>query len=116
VKDTGNTSADILLALADGDLSGIDARAHNASRSRNAASPDAELAQVAEIAALAAMDASPASWFVYLGADQHEIPVDRVVATLVAVAPIVGAPRLVSAAANIISASELADDLDDDAS
>jgi hypothetical protein len=55
------------------------------------------------------VDAPAASWFFHLRG--HEtIEVDKVVDTLIAVAPIVGAPRLVSAAANIIGVTDLAEE------
>jgi hypothetical protein len=55
------------------------------------------------------VDAPAASWSFYLRG--HEtIEVDKVVDTLIGVAPIVGAPRLVSAAANIIGVTDLAEE------
>ncbi|GGR84064.1 hypothetical protein GCM10010269_24000 [Streptomyces humidus] len=54
------------------------------------------------IAALVAMDASPASYLLDVGAAEGlGVPLERIQGTLVAVAPVVGSARVVSAARNI---------------
>src|SRR4051812_17663998 len=72
--------------------------------------PDALMA--ARLAALIAVDAPPASYLLNLGA-AAEIGVDeaQVRAVLLAVAPIVGTARVVSASGNIVRALGLALDL-----
>lgn len=72
--------------------------------------PDALMA--ARLAALVAVDAPPASYLLNLGA-AAEIGVDegQVRAVLLAVAPIVGTARVVSASGNIVRALGLALDL-----
>jgi len=57
------------------------------------------------IAALAAVDAPPASYLMHVGpAVQSGVRLDQVQDVLVAVAPIVGAPRVLKAAAAITEA------------
>jgi alkylhydroperoxidase/carboxymuconolactone decarboxylase family protein YurZ len=98
---------DLLHAIADGDLSAIDPLLKDAARARKAAGLGTDAVQLVEIAALAAVDAPPASWLHHLGAHDPGIEVEKVVGALIAVAPIVGTPRIVSAAANILSAGDL---------
>jgi alkylhydroperoxidase/carboxymuconolactone decarboxylase family protein YurZ len=63
---------------------------------------DPETYLLARIAALVAMDASPASYLLNIGAaDQVGISLERIQGTLVALAPVVGSARVVSAARNI---------------
>ncbi|MFH9694242.1 carboxymuconolactone decarboxylase family protein [Streptomyces globisporus] len=54
---------------------------------------------LARIAALVAMDASPASYLLNIGtAAEAGVPLEKVQGTLVAIAPVVGSARIVSAA------------------
>jgi 4-carboxymuconolactone decarboxylase len=63
---------------------------------------DPETYLLVRIAALVAMDASPASYLLNIAtADQLGIPPEKIQGTLVAVAPVVGSARVVSAARNI---------------
>lgn len=60
---------------------------------------------LARIAALVALDAAPASYLLNIGAaDMAGVPLERVQGTLVAIAPVVGSARVVSAAGKIIEA------------
>jgi len=68
---------------------------------------------LAEIVALAAVDAPPASWFVHLETHEGMLDLEKVAGALLAIAPIVGTPRVVAAAANILAATELAEDIDE---
>ncbi|MGN6576448.1 MAG: carboxymuconolactone decarboxylase family protein [Nocardioides sp.] len=66
------------------------------------------------LAALVAVDAPPASYLVALGAGaDSELELEDVRSVLIAVAPIVGAPRVVSAVRNIAEALGIAISLDD---
>jgi alkylhydroperoxidase/carboxymuconolactone decarboxylase family protein YurZ len=67
------------------------------------------------IAALVAMDAAPASYLLNVGtaADLGVTP-EGIQGTLVAVAPVVGTARIVSAASKMVRALGLAEALDDD--
>jgi 4-carboxymuconolactone decarboxylase len=63
---------------------------------------DPETYLLTRIAALVAMDASPASYLLNVGAaDELGVPLERIQGTLVAVAPVVGSARVVSAARSI---------------
>ncbi len=66
---------------------------------------DANSLMVARIAALAAVDAPAASYLMHVGpAVDAGLTIEQVQGILIAVAPIVGTPRTVSAAANITEA------------
>jgi alkylhydroperoxidase/carboxymuconolactone decarboxylase family protein YurZ len=66
---------------------------------------DAQALMLVRIAALVAVDAPPASYLLNLGAaDDVGIDAEQVQGVLAAVAPIVGGPRVVSAAGNIARA------------
>lgn len=74
-----------------------------ASVSRAELSPEALM--LVRLAALVAVDAPPASFLVNLGAGaETELTLEDARSVLIAVAPIVGGPRVVSAAGNIARA------------
>lgn len=79
---------------------------------------DEETYLLVRIAALAAMDAAPMSYMLNLGAaDELGIPLEKVQGTLVAIAPVVGSARTVSAASKVVRAfglAELITELDED--
>ena len=63
---------------------------------------DPETYLLTRIAALVAMDASPASYLLNVGAaNELGVPLEKVQGVLVAVAPVVGSARVVSAARSI---------------
>ncbi|TVZ81838.1 carboxymuconolactone decarboxylase family protein [Streptomyces sp. BK340] len=63
---------------------------------------DAESRLLARIAALVTLDAAPASYLLDIGtAQQLGLPIEKIQGTVVAVAPVVGSARAVSAAQNI---------------
>ncbi|MEU2909503.1 carboxymuconolactone decarboxylase family protein [Streptomyces massasporeus] len=67
---------------------------------RSALDPETYL--LTRIAALVAMGASPASYLLNVGAaDEIGVPVERIQGTLVAIAPVVGSARVVTAAHGI---------------
>jgi 4-carboxymuconolactone decarboxylase len=75
---------------------------------------DEETYILLRLAALVAMDAAPISYLLNLGAaDDMGVPLERVQGTLVAIAPIVGTARVVSAAGKMLRAVGLAELLDD---
>lgn len=66
------------------------------------------------LAALVAVDAPPASYLITLGAGADSLlDLEDVRSVLIAVAPVVGAPRVVSAVRNIAEALDIAIDLDE---
>jgi hypothetical protein len=97
--------------LADGDLRVLSTVIRDPARSRKASGLDDATLQLLEVVALAAVDAPQSSWFVHLGAEPI-LEADRVVAALIAVAPIVGTPKVVSAAENILAATDFVDELE----
>jgi len=71
-----------------------------------------EKLMLVRIAALVAMDAPPVSYLLNLGvADELDIDAEEVRGVLAAIAPIVGTPRVVAAAGNIVRALGIAIDL-----
>jgi 4-carboxymuconolactone decarboxylase len=72
---------------------------------------DAETSQLVQIAALVAIDAPHVSWLRHLeAADEQEIDLDKILGTLLAVAPVVGSAKIVSACAKIVRAAALGEE------
>jgi hypothetical protein len=95
---------DRICALADGDLRPIELPADL----------DQETYRLVQIASLVALDGPRVSWVAQLdAADEAQLDLDQVLGTLVAIAPIVGTLRVVSAARKIVSAAGLAEQVDD---
>jgi hypothetical protein len=68
-----------------------------------------EVLLLVRLAALAAVDAPPASYLLNLGAAaQTDLTLEDAQSTLIAIAPIVGAPKVLSAAGKIAEALGLA--------
>ena len=64
---------------------------------------------LARLAALIAVDASPMSWFANAAAVQESgLTTDDIQGIMIAVAPVVGAPRVMSAAGHILRALGIA--------
>src|SRR6266487_553545 len=101
-----------LQTLAEGDLSVLSAllRMHEGSLEESGLDP--ETFMLVRIAALTTLDAAPASWLVNLQlSGEAGIAPERIVGTLIAIAPVVGTARVVSAAGNIVRALALANTL-----
>jgi 4-carboxymuconolactone decarboxylase len=76
---------------------------------------DSATYQLVRIAALAAVDGSPISWLANLGmAGDLGVSADQILGTLIAIAPMVGTVRIVSAAGKIARALDLDEELDKD--
>jgi len=106
-SDTSNAH-EILQVIGEGDLSALKTLRHMTEGSFQESGLDTETFMLVRIAALAATDAAPASWLVNLKAGQEaEIDPERVVGTLVAIAPVVGTARVVSAASSVVRAITL---------
>ena len=70
---------------------------------------DPETFMLVRIAALTTLDAAPASWMVNLKiSGEAGIAPERIVDTLIAIAPVIGTARVVSAAGSIVEALKLA--------
>jgi 4-carboxymuconolactone decarboxylase len=73
---------------------------------------DPEQVMLVRIAALVAMDAPPVSYMLNLSvAGQVDVDAEEIQGVLAAIAPIVGSPRVVAAAGNIMRALGIALDL-----
>jgi hypothetical protein len=95
---------DRLCALAYGDLRPVE----------HPAELDCGTDRLVQIAALVALDGPLVSWVAQLdAADEEKLDLDQVLGTLVAIAPIVGTLRVVSAARKIVHAAGLADTVDE---
>jgi 4-carboxymuconolactone decarboxylase len=100
-----------LRVLSEGDLSVLTAllRMHESSLEESGLDP--ETFMLARIAALATLDAAPASWLVNLRiSDEIGISPERIIGTLIAIAPVIGTARIVSAAGSIVRALGLLED------
>jgi hypothetical protein len=113
VTTRSRSSEELLQEIADGDFSGITPLIDPA-RARKATGLDAEASLLVEIAALAAVDAPPISWLHLLARNEATLDMDKVVGALISVTPIIGAPRAVSAAGNILGATEFEEELDEE--
>lgn len=103
------TNANVTLqVLAEGDLTVLNTllRMHEGSLEESGLDP--ETFMLVRIAALTTLDAAPASWLVNLKiSGEAGIAPERIVGTLVAIAPVIGTARVVSAAGNIVRALAL---------
>ena len=100
-----------LRVLSEGDLSVLTAllRMHESSLEESGLDP--ETFMLTRIAALATLDAAPASWLMNLGVSgEIGISPERIVGTLIAIAPVIGTARIVSAAGSIVGALGLLED------
>lgn len=100
-----------LRVLSEGDLSVLTAllRMHESSLEESGLDP--ETFMLARIAALTTLDAAPASWLMNLGVSgEIGISPERIVGTLIAIAPVIGTARIVSAAGSIVRALGLLED------
>jgi alkylhydroperoxidase/carboxymuconolactone decarboxylase family protein YurZ len=87
----------------------LDLLASMTADSLDASTLDARSLMLVRIAALAAVDAPPFSYVVNLAAAADAgIDVEQVRGVLIAIAPIVGTPRVVSATGNIVEALDIA--------
>jgi 4-carboxymuconolactone decarboxylase len=70
---------------------------------------DAKTFMLVRMAALATLDAAPASWLMNIeGGSEAGLDPETLIGTLIAIAPVIGTARVVSAAGHIIKAFELA--------
>jgi len=96
-------------ALAGGDAPVLETLAQMTVDTLERSGLDPETYMLVRIAALAAMDGAPVSYLLNIGtADELGIPLERIQGTLVAIAPVIGSARTVSAAGKIVRAFGLA--------
>jgi len=92
----------MLQELAEGRLEALEFLTAVNIASMEASGLDAETLMLVRIAALAAIDAPVTSWLTNLGvASETDLTVDQVRGVLVAVAPLIGTARVISAAGKI---------------
>jgi 4-carboxymuconolactone decarboxylase len=109
MSDSTTNPNETLQVLAEGDLSVLNAlmRMHEGSLEESGLDP--ETFMLVRMAALATLDAAPASWLLNLKVSgEAGIAPERIVGTLVAIAPVIGTARIVSAAGHIVQALGLA--------
>jgi alkylhydroperoxidase/carboxymuconolactone decarboxylase family protein YurZ len=112
---TTETAERNLSALGRGDAPVLEQLAQMTLDTRDRSGLDDETYTLVRIAALVASDAAPMSYLVNLGAAAEiGVPLEEVQGTLVAIAPIVGSARVVSAAGNMIKALGIAEEADED--
>ena len=98
----------VLRDIAEGRLEAFEFLAAVNIASMEASGLDPETLMLVRIAALAAIDAPAISWLANLGAaSETDITLDQVRGTLVAIAPLIGTPRVISASAKILEALSL---------
>ena len=96
-----------LKELAAGELEGLDVVLKMHEGNFEASGLDAKTWQLVRIAALATLDAAPLSWRSHLTlAEELGLSAEDIIGTLIAIAPVVGTARIVSAA-NTISKTML---------
>src|SRR5438552_18768632 len=100
-----------LRVLSEGDMSVLNVLMRMQEGSLEESGLDPETFMLARIAALATLDAAPASWLMSLGVSgEIGISPERIVGTLIAIAPVIGTARIVSAGGSIVRARGLLED------
>lgn len=106
---TMSTAEQNITALAEGDAPVLETLAQMTIDTFERSNLDAETYTLVRLAALASMDAAPMSYLLNLGvADEIGVPMEKVQGVLVAIAPVVGSARVVSAAGKMIRGIGLA--------
>ena len=109
MSDSTTNPNEALQGLGEGDLSVLNVLARMTEGSLEESGLDPETFMLVRIAALATLDAAPASWLMNLKVSgEAGIAPERIVGTLVAIAPVIGTARVVSAAGHIVRARGLA--------
>jgi 4-carboxymuconolactone decarboxylase len=103
----GTRPEERLRALAEGHDSLLEAMAQMQLGALERSGLDEETYLLIRLAALVATDAGPASYRAQLGAGHTRLSMAKVLGALVAIAPVVGSARVLSAAATLASAGLL---------
>ena len=104
-----------LQGLAQGDLSMLNVLWRMTDGTFEESGLDAKTFMLVRIAALATLDASPASWLMNIKASSDAgIDPETILGTFIAIAPVIGTARIVSAAGCIRNTFELAAELLED--
>jgi alkylhydroperoxidase/carboxymuconolactone decarboxylase family protein YurZ len=100
-----------IAALAEGDAPVFETLAQMTVDTFERSALDAQTYTLVRLAALASMDAAPMSYLLNLGAaEEIGVPIEMVQGVLVAIAPVVGSARVVSAAGKMIRGIGLVDE------
>jgi alkylhydroperoxidase/carboxymuconolactone decarboxylase family protein YurZ len=114
-KPTANPK-ESLRGLAEGDLTMLNVLQHMIEGTFEESGLDPKTFMLVRIAALATLDAAPASWLMNLEAGgEAGLAPESILGTLIAIAPVIGTARVVSAAGSIVKAFELAEALAENA-
>ena len=101
-----------LQVLAEGDFSTLDALKSLIADTYEASGLDLQTFMLVRMAALATLDAAPASWMMNIaGSSETGLAPELILGTLIAIAPVIGTARIVSAASLITKAFYLAGEL-----
>ena len=101
-----------LQVLAEGDFSTLDALKSLIADTYEASGLDPQTFMLVRMAALATLDAAPASWMMNISVSgEAGLAPEQILGTLIAIAPVIGTARIVSAAGSILRALALAEDL-----
>jgi 4-carboxymuconolactone decarboxylase len=94
-----------LRGLSEGNLSVLDTLRHMTEGTLEESGLDPETFMLVRIAALTTLDAAPAAWLLNLKiSGAAGVAPERIIGTLIAIAPVVGTARIVSAAGGIVRA------------
>ncbi len=100
-----------LQGLAEGDLSMLNVLQRMIEGTFEESGLDPKTFMLVRMAALATLDAAPVSWLMNIEASgEAGLAPETILGTLIAIAPVIGTARIVSAASNIVKALELAED------
>ena len=101
-----------LQGLAQGDFSMLDALKDLVAVSYVESGLDPQTFMLVRMAALATLDAAPASWLMNIEVGSEAgLTAEQMLGTLIAIAPVIGTARIVSAASHITKAFYLAGEL-----
>jgi 4-carboxymuconolactone decarboxylase len=101
-----------LIGLAQGDATKLGFLQGVIENSYKESGLDPQTFMLVRMAALATLDAAPASWLMNIAVSgEAGLEPERILGTLIAIAPVIGTARIVSAAGNIIKAFELSEAL-----
>jgi 4-carboxymuconolactone decarboxylase len=109
------TPEDRLRALASGEVPVLEALARMQVGAAERSNLDEETYVLVRLAALVATDAAPVSYLGHLAGDAAEVGVsmDEILRTFVAIAPIVGSSRVLSAASRMAAVGLIATEVDE---
>lgn len=99
---------DLMQRLAQGDAPVLETMAQMTIGTKERSGLNDQTYRIARMAALVASDAAPVSYLANFAAGEQRPPTEDIVGTLVAIAPIVGTAKVVSAASHMVRAGMIA--------